>query len=805
MLTESKLLSHLKKLKLPADGVAYVLRAHRSDPERKVQSNSVLNSPVLYANSDIGVVIQAESSTGEVVEVIESAFDSEGVLEILDQIPKIHFIGTRADGVKFRSRTIADYLKVCRDGVFAVEVKSDKELKRLCRRRPKDWVYKDGVYHNLPAERTYKALGIQYVVRPVSSYDQLRAENLLLLMQARKAPKDKHLAKIRERAFVILKKLQVSTLAELSSALKIKNLTPLLHLILSKDLIVNLTKSRLSQPEGAWVALRADHLLAIETVNEHLFPDLPRNTSISTRDALRPEAAASAASNLVRLKLGIQPGTSDRTLRRLRKYLKDSGGDPAGLRFKYWEWERPKTLLDPKHESFIKRIIKKWFGTAQAPTPGAVHRMYLLAFPKTRLAKNGETPVAYNTFVSRLEMMPQAELGRARGGRRLANSAEAPVDPHVRGLRASRPFQKGHMDHYLCDLWVIVARTGKETYVARPTLTLLWDEYTKEVLGFALAFGAPSRRSDSNVLRDCVRRHGRLPEWIVVDQGSDFRSVFFETWLAEHEITKQERPTSAPRFGGGLERTLGVAKTELYGTLPGNSVNKKIIRSVSPSHRPQQTAALSLYDVYKKTEDYFFRFYNQHPRGTATKAPSILRKEGLERYSCSGVRIHYDLEFIISTALPAPSSSYPIDRARGIRIYDKWYRCPALTALPSERVHGVRLEHWNDLVAYIPINGKWHVAHNQSANESTRGNQILRMCESITKRTAPNLFKELKHARDMELAHLTKQNAIFAAKTSTGHTTRASANLRSGNRPPSINLSSTKVVKPLPVKFRSVA
>ncbi len=321
----------------------------------------------------------------------------------------------------------------------------------------------------------------------------------------------------------------------------------------------------------------------------------------------------------------------------------------------------------------------------------------------------------------------------------------------------------------------------------------------------AMGFSPPSRRACASVLRDCVRRHGRLPEWIMVDQGSDFRSVYFETWLAEQEITKQERPTGAPRWGGSLERTYGVAKQELYGTLPGNAVNKKIIRSVSPSHRPRATATLTLFDIYKMTERYFFGTFNKHARGKATKAPEILRKEGLKHYSCSGIVIDYDDKFLISTALPAPMESYRIDPQRGVNIDGRWYKCPALFSTRALRVVGPRIEPWNDSVAYLPIDGRWNVAHIASIHESFGGDALSRMCESTSRGDVAELFKELKEARDNELAELADKNAKHGARAKADIAFAPTSAQPKKARPRHKAFKFDKPLKPLPLKFRRVA
>jgi transposase InsO family protein len=58
-------------------------------------------------------------------------------------------------------------------------------------------------------------------------------------------------------------------------------------------------------------------------------------------------------------------------------------------------------------------------------------------------------------------------------------------------------------------------------------------------------------------LRDCVQRHGRLPDEIVVDGGKEFQSVWFEVFCKIYAITITRRPPVKPRFGSQIEQLFG--------------------------------------------------------------------------------------------------------------------------------------------------------------------------------------------------------------------------------------------------------
>ncbi len=310
---------HLISLGMPKEGIAYVLTALTSPPARRVQSGGYRNTPVHYASREMREAIGAESVTGEVGEVLECEYAREYVLRYVDQPrPRIPLEGTRADGRHLKTKYTPDYLKVCRDGVFVVEVKDDKKLRSLCRKRPEDWRYIDGTYHYFPAERKFKKWGITYVVRPVSSYHPVRMENLHLLIQARKAPVSPKQNKLRKRVLRHLNRVGAVSLHELSESLGIIEFTPILHLILSGDVIANLTKSRLSIPESAWIATSPEDLVAVEILNEQFFPTMRGKRKISINDVKTEKQAKSAARNLAQLHAGKHATVTPRTLRRFK-------------------------------------------------------------------------------------------------------------------------------------------------------------------------------------------------------------------------------------------------------------------------------------------------------------------------------------------------------------------------------------------------------------------------------------------------------------------------------------------------------
>lgn len=73
------------------------------------------------------------------------------------------------------------------------------------------------------------------------------------------------------------------------------------------------------------------------------------------------------------------------------------------------------------------------------------------------------------------------------------------------------------------------------------------------------------------VIRECIKRHGRLPQIFVTDGGKEFSSVYFETLLAIFECTRKVRPPAESRVGNLVERMFFTTNTQFVHNLQGNT------------------------------------------------------------------------------------------------------------------------------------------------------------------------------------------------------------------------------------------
>ena len=167
--------------------------------------------------------------------------------------------------------------------------------------------------------------------------------------------------------------------------------------------------------------------------------------------------------------------------------------------------------------------------------------------------EGGIVAPSYATFCKAVGQRPKLDQALKRQGHRAAYVYEPFCWELSRTTprHGDRPFEIGHIDHTELDVEVVCSQTGR--VLGRPWMTLLTDAFSRRVLSVYLTFDEPSYRSCMMILRDCVRRHARLPQIAVVDGGPEFKSTYFETLLARYECTKKTRPPTKARFGSVLE------------------------------------------------------------------------------------------------------------------------------------------------------------------------------------------------------------------------------------------------------------
>ena len=241
------------------------------------------------------------------------------------------------------------------------------------------------------------------------------------------------------------------------------------------------------------------------------------------------------------------------------------------------------------------------------------------------------------------------------------------------------------------------------------------DAFSRRILALHLTYDPPSYRSCMMVLRECVRRHARLPQILVADNGREFESTYFETVLARYECLKKTRPPSMPRFGSVCERIFGTANSQFVYNLCGNTQLTRQPRIVTKATDPRGQAVWPLADLFHHLSEYVYEVYDttEHPALGVT--PREAYSTGLE---LTGQRFHrmvrYDQQFLILIMPTTQRGSAKVIPSRGVKIRYLYYWCdrfrdPRIEGRPVE----VRYDPFDAGTAYAYVQNQWEECHSE--------------------------------------------------------------------------------------------
>jgi hypothetical protein len=246
--------------------------------------------------------------------------------------------------------------------------------------------------------------------------------------------------------------------------------------------------------------------------------------------------------------------------------------------------------------------------------------------------------------------------------------------------------------------------------LGKPTFTVATDGHTTQARAFYLSYDPPSASVVLMVLRDYVRRHGRLPKLIVVDGGKEFRSAAFLWFCRLYGISIRFRPKARPRTGSIIERVLGATETEFFARLEGNTRSLRNVRMTTKSVDPFGRAEWTLAALQGGIDEYFY-IRDSRPHPTLGMSASDYEAK---RFRECGVREHvsvkYDEDLLLLTCPFAKRPSHRVDTKRGVWADFTYYWHDSFRAMKPGTVVRVRVERWNAMVVYVETNSGWVTA-----------------------------------------------------------------------------------------------
>ena len=241
----------------------------------------------------------------------------------------------------------------------------------------------------------------------------------------------------------------------------------------------------------------------------------------------------------------------------------------------------------------------------------------------------------------------------------------------------------------------------------RPYLSVMVDDYSRKVLAFVLDFDPPSRDTCMHLVRECVRLHHYLPGKFAMDNGKEFKSIYFQRLLSACWITPEYRPPRTPKFGARMERFFGTANTQMFHQLLGNTKAMKNPRQVTKQVNPETTAVWTLETLYDAVSEFCYITLNNLVHSTFGGTPNERFEAGIKRHGQRPSRIReYDDSFIKLTFPATPHGTLTVGR-NGIRMFGAF----SFFAPGMERAWGKKVPVCYDpddvSKVYVFLNGNW--------------------------------------------------------------------------------------------------
>lgn len=353
-------------------------------------------------------------------------------------------------------------------------------------------------------------------------------------------------------------------------------------------------------------------------------------------------------------------------------------------------------------EELAQQAIEQHYNKPATETSGAkAYDQYLVKCVAIRLPY-----MSYVTFLKRLEVHADPLL---RSGKRVAyRDSDIPLTLDIREpVHGLMPHEVLYCDHTLLNL--ATAGPQRQDW-GKAWLSAGIDGHVPRVRAMYLSYAAPSSMSVLMLLRDYVRRHGRLPRMIVVDGGKEFRCAAFTKFCSIFGIEVRYRGPGRPRGGAPIERMFGVTEQEFLSGLEGNTTQLKEARLTTKSVQPNLFRIWTFPRLYRALEHYLFAVRPTVIHPAIGLTPADFEAFRLEQ---TGHRKHVSVAFdenLLLLSCPAPPQMmHKVYPHRGIWESGRFYWHSDLSRLSGKKLE-IRVEPWCANVLYVYTERRWVVA-----------------------------------------------------------------------------------------------
>lgn len=721
-LSQEQLADHLESIQLTQSGIAYVIQAMLDRPARKVRSSRQGNligefSSGVQAGFQTGPVewrIQFESMSGEFAYAMQTSLDPD-VMVLLDQPNLVPLVTQDKNGRARRITYTPDYLVVRPDEVQAIQVKPTPALNQLCSERPWDWIRNESEYSYVPADKQFRSYGISHIVIPTETISWLRIQNLMLLRDFTGLKLSSECRTLHKKLMAAVSTLGPTSMADLKRGFGLTTTAPILCAIAKGAVHADLDRISLYDPNSPVICATTAQAKIVGEATENDFQITTTDQTAASTVVCHPKYSEELIYRLATIQgeptdWSERAPPSQRTIMRWKAAFKN-GGERALIP----RWAdcgmRGRRSSDTVIQPALQQIAGDK-GSSNYPSRVQSYADYCDNLTK----QTDDRPISYSHYCELWKSRKHSiEDALGKGGQRLANAVAPHQDVDSQDPLSMGPFSVGRVDHCQAPI-LLIDESGAD---ATAWVTLLTDDYTGEPLAYVIRTRAPSFEACGLVIRECIRRHGRLPRTIASDGGADFRGVQFRACLAQFGVNWARSPAADPRGNHAVERPFGTFANLVCRGRPGFVPDITNLRAISRSKHPRQLAKSRMQDFIVDTEKFFYELLPNKPR--AGQVSPRKKRDAFEKtYGKQGLIVSLALPELIATSAPIEAKGRS-GSAGDIRLKSTRYYSTKLHAkCISLRRLAPRIDCEDRTKLYFHLDGAWHVAKSR-ANLHTRG------------------------------------------------------------------------------------
>ncbi|RUL62040.1 hypothetical protein EKH79_14085 [Dyella dinghuensis] len=367
---------------------------------------------------------------------------------------------------------------------------------------------------------------------------------------------------------------------------------------------------------------------------------------------------------------------------------------------------RISRIGDEREELIEDLVIRLW----NTGVIKALKKLYG-AF-KDECGRRGIEACGRTAFDKRVHRHSPLAHALATGGFRGYQAARPATDPSKRSLI---PIAYGHTLHI--DSSDLDNRSAPDIAKLMPAgkgkFYVGVDGCSTEVMAHAFIFGPARTDGLAILLRDYVRRHGRLPHLIHVDRGPENRSLWIEVF-ADGYMSLRWSPSAGSAWNGIAENVIKQVNHQVAHAMIGSTEPDQKGRHVDGRFKSYKNAKTSFETLREQFLVFLYEDFPNSPRGDGM-TPLEAKAEAIAALGVFGVPCDLNDDFLIRTAVPVELKKR-LSTKRGLRTEDGWFTSDALIrGLRSHDIVELRSDCEDPTILYAKLGGEWIKAFHSKA------------------------------------------------------------------------------------------